>query len=364
MSKRIEWIDVAKGIGIWLMIFNHIALDYGQNAMKIFIASFHMPLFFIISGFTMNGSHLSKHAMMEYILKRVVTLLIPYFLWVTIFANGINLKNIFLILWSSNQSLSKAGTNAALWFLPCFFVSNIIVRLMLHCISFIQSFRVRVISLIGMVLFNYIVCIGLTSVVDFVKIGYPFGFNIAFLGNVFVLLGYIIRMFCEKYTDMWEKITVNKCILCTSLVVVFIVTGVGAYMNLEATKDNGYGRAVMAISEWGVTELFILTGISGSLLIIFIARKIVQLGWLSISFQRIGKITVPILAIHYLVQLCIEKVIGRVDILKLGGVFIPLLVSVLTLTISYFISEILVMLIPGLKSGNLDVLKNISHNND
>lgn len=47
-SKRIEWVDIAKGIAIILMVVGH---EIGGNA-RIFIFSFHMPLFFILSGFT------------------------------------------------------------------------------------------------------------------------------------------------------------------------------------------------------------------------------------------------------------------------------------------------------------------------
>lgn len=45
--KRIEWIDVAKGIGILAVILGHCSLSR-QIAWTIY--SFHMPLFFIIGG--------------------------------------------------------------------------------------------------------------------------------------------------------------------------------------------------------------------------------------------------------------------------------------------------------------------------
>lgn len=47
--KRIEWVDMAKGIAILLMIIGH---EIPQNELYFFIFSFHMPLFFILSGYT------------------------------------------------------------------------------------------------------------------------------------------------------------------------------------------------------------------------------------------------------------------------------------------------------------------------
>lgn len=45
-TKRIEALDVAKGIGIILVIIGHLSSSYLHD----WIYSFHMPLFFIISG--------------------------------------------------------------------------------------------------------------------------------------------------------------------------------------------------------------------------------------------------------------------------------------------------------------------------
>lgn len=49
ISKRIEWIDIAKGIGILLVVLGHLSVN-GQ-VIRTIVYSFHMPLFFTISGF-------------------------------------------------------------------------------------------------------------------------------------------------------------------------------------------------------------------------------------------------------------------------------------------------------------------------
>lgn len=55
VKKRIHWIDWAKFIGIWLVIIGHAPIIGG-----IFIYMFHMPMFFMISGFLYNKTNLGN----------------------------------------------------------------------------------------------------------------------------------------------------------------------------------------------------------------------------------------------------------------------------------------------------------------
>ncbi len=60
-NKRIEYIDVAKGIGILLVVFGFVVYGgnykmVGSETISNFIYSFHMPLFFVISGMCIKES--------------------------------------------------------------------------------------------------------------------------------------------------------------------------------------------------------------------------------------------------------------------------------------------------------------------
>ena len=70
-KKRIEYMDIAKGIGILLMIIGHIKLEHEK--ITTFIYSFHMPLFFLISGYFFK--HRIKKDEIKYILRHLI---IPY----------------------------------------------------------------------------------------------------------------------------------------------------------------------------------------------------------------------------------------------------------------------------------------------
>lgn len=57
--NRLDWVDLSKAIGIILVVYGHVArgLDSAGMTFALFksvdsiIYSFHMPLFFVLSGF-------------------------------------------------------------------------------------------------------------------------------------------------------------------------------------------------------------------------------------------------------------------------------------------------------------------------
>lgn len=57
-NNRLEYIDIAKGIGILLVVFGHSSLVL--HIENIWIHSFHMPLFFIITGMCFNENKYSN----------------------------------------------------------------------------------------------------------------------------------------------------------------------------------------------------------------------------------------------------------------------------------------------------------------
>jgi fucose 4-O-acetylase-like acetyltransferase len=93
-DSRLPWIDYARGIAIFLVLYRHIfegikrsgigtsQYSYLEHANIIFF-SFRMPLFFIISGLFV-GSSLSKRGIREFILNKWRILLYPYLLWAVI----------------------------------------------------------------------------------------------------------------------------------------------------------------------------------------------------------------------------------------------------------------------------------------
>ena len=80
VGNRIEWLDVAKGIGIFFVTFAHLCPNFPNFPnfqIETHIYSFHMFFFFLLSGF------LYKHPdnPNEFTKKRVKSLLAPFLFW-------------------------------------------------------------------------------------------------------------------------------------------------------------------------------------------------------------------------------------------------------------------------------------------
>ena len=71
MNNRSLEIDLLKGFGIFLMVFDHVG--WGM-LVHTYIQSFHMPLFFIVSGFLWKEGQTTK----EVSLKKSKVALKPY----------------------------------------------------------------------------------------------------------------------------------------------------------------------------------------------------------------------------------------------------------------------------------------------
>lgn len=72
---RQNWIDWAKAIGIYLVVVGHCT--FTNTNIEGFIYTFHMPLFFLISGFLYKKEKLS---ITLYLKKLTNRLLVPYLL--------------------------------------------------------------------------------------------------------------------------------------------------------------------------------------------------------------------------------------------------------------------------------------------
>ena len=73
VSKRIAWIDLGKGVGIVCVILGHMQIP---DPMRKFIFSFHMPFFFLVSGYLQKVVPFRK-----FISSRANGLIVPYLLY-------------------------------------------------------------------------------------------------------------------------------------------------------------------------------------------------------------------------------------------------------------------------------------------
>lgn len=261
MGKRIEYIDYAKGLAIVFVVFGHIF--FGNNKISIWIYSFHIPLFFIISGYLLNYN---VKPLKDSIIKKIKVLLIPYisFSILNIICNyalsNFDMKSIKINI---IDTISLGGI-ATLWFLFALFFGETIF-------------------LIGKKSFN--------------KIRYEILFYMIIVSIVFILLklthgktavalvrGIVALFFINIGYYLYNII--NKVQLnFFSILIISIVSFISSMIN---------GKVDLWTLHFNNIFLYVFNSIIGSLNIIFISKKIRT----SNILKFFGKNTLIIMATH------------------------------------------------------------------
>lgn len=92
-TSRLGWVDYAKGIGIFLVVFGHALRAFAPPgpalSVPIYITlnwsiyAFHMPLFYLLSGLFLHSA--TRKPIGSFIRKKIATQLYPYLLWSLIY---------------------------------------------------------------------------------------------------------------------------------------------------------------------------------------------------------------------------------------------------------------------------------------
>lgn len=179
MSKRIDYIDIARGIGILLVVLGHNDFGYISVFGHKLIYSFHMPLFFFLSGYFLNVSV----PFIEFFKKRFNALLQPYLFTIfLIYFTSVSFDNMSFgtALRRIGKSMYGAGHYidwVQLWFLPHLFVASLYAFLFF---ALVRKWNNRYIRWTALV-----VTLGVSSL--FLKDFYPF--SLSFLGKQYEFFG-------------------------------------------------------------------------------------------------------------------------------------------------------------------------------
>ena len=133
--RRLTYLDMAKGIGIFLVILGHI--EYIREDTLKWISSFHMPLFFVIGGILAYEKRKEGRPFFSALAARARGTLVPYAAF-TIMLLTMNTLEHFLEPGAlSGAQLARQYVDAAtgygihiLWFLPAYFTAGAIFLLL------------------------------------------------------------------------------------------------------------------------------------------------------------------------------------------------------------------------------------------
>ncbi|MGV8905506.1 MAG: acyltransferase family protein [Acetobacterium sp.] len=280
-KQRIKYLDVAKGIAIILVVFGHV-ISVHSDPLQVWIYSFHIPAFFIISGMIYSKKlELNKLSMRQFICKRAIQILYPYFVFGLIFLMRYTLQIFIgsgnggtLFVYTINL-LTLVGVGV-LWFLSTLFLSECIFGLIMK-----HNTWIRIIS--------FVVLLGLTIVVSFAcETTLAWNDEIISAGMYFIL---VFRIFSSVVFLMIGYYTiefVEKCNKSMDIIFILILLPVSMLLS-QLNGDVDLNKFVL-----GNPIIYYITAIIGSGAIIFISKLITNVRLLIFY----GKNSLLIMATH------------------------------------------------------------------
>lgn len=149
-KKRIEWIDVAKGIAMICVILVHVEEHFMPPgtlvSTKIPIYTFHMPLFFFMSGYLFS----MKNSFGEFLKNKCRRILIPYIclgILLSLFHAFWQGRNPFGdpwfqpgVFWGSLWGLLVQNRMWTFWFIACLFWLNLLFYVI---VRYVKNEKIR-----------------------------------------------------------------------------------------------------------------------------------------------------------------------------------------------------------------------------
>lgn len=284
-KKRLNYIDDAKALAIFLMILGHLPIG---DTLATLIYGFHMPLFFIISGMFFNPDR----SLYDHMKKGFKQLMIPYLCfefinlsicWISPYMHpelyyGMSGLNVFkaavlgIFLGQDYVSSISFLPSGPLWFLVALFNMRVIFAVL--CKLFRNKYLLTIVAtVLGIGLFF---CLS-KNVLPFSSSGTNvFSIRCAAMGLPFYAFGY-----CMQGID-FTQIKYRPLIVVTLMVLYFI----SALYNGDCGIDElNYGKSII---------LYYLNAIIGSIAVILFFSMMI----LPMYVHNVGRNTLLVLGLH------------------------------------------------------------------
>ena len=309
-KKRVLWLDIAKAIGILVVLLVHTGKSFGP--VTFFGGMFYMPVFFVLAGMTFR--YRPEERFRDFAAKKARRLLLPYFgynLFLFLFffvkndllAGQVSARSFFPllgILYSRNCLWPAAAPenvyfmqilNAPTWFLTCMFLSYLVFWLLMRAAK--GDMKKTVLYNFGVLLFSVLLhylC----------PVLLPWSLDCALYAVSFLVFGYGLakRSFVERlYGKPW-------LLLLTAAVFAGL-----SWLN---------GSVNMSVADYGHSMiLYLVVGALGSLLVMAVSFFLEKhAGILAKACGFLGRHTLPVLCLHLFVYSMIGTVLRVLGILQ------------------------------------------------
>ena len=282
-----SWIDTAKRLGLYLVILGHLWYYSNFPVINKAIYSFHMPLFFIMSGLVIKGTS-NRVPITEYIKKHTLRLLLP---------------SCFFVIMFLPVYFVREGRFDIIEFMKRIFFWNGLLPYNDPCWFFIVLYEVKILERVMDLASKEMRVKFITCVISFVmgfivyqfKIFIPFGLDRGLIAFGYLVFGMLTKDVC--FCKVNDRL---KVVYSFFVFPVWCISGI--WLNCKVS---------MYSFELGNYWLFILSGICGSFLFIVFCQRVDKR---TARFRRNSENTIFIIGTHYICVTIFVKVTGYVGI--------------------------------------------------
>lgn len=307
IPNRLNWIDWAKVIAISCVVFGHIPQVSGSFPQH-YIVTFHMPLFFFISGYLTKKEYFNTNTIKKY----WHTLIIPYLLYNIVFypywivrhlSQSENvvwfdfIKPLIGILTLQIPTPVSEPLNQVTWFVAALLVMKIIL-------AFCNHSKKR-----GILIFILIIGVGLLYIINK---KYVFTHSITTDGLLKCLPFYLIGHLCKQHRLINEFITWHDWLICpigffTSIVIYF-------YGGRDFSDILIFGLCLWAVS---------ITAIAATLSLCKLFDKVS-----SPIIKNLSIGTIAIMGLHWMMIGTTNVFLSKLLHIE-GGIIYPLIIAII-----------------------------------
>ncbi len=257
LQERVLWIDKLKAFGILSVILGHIQSPFGA-----FIFSWHMPLFFFLSGFFIH----SERPVSEFLNQDFRRIMIPFFIFALIAMMIEPIKRIML----NRESLDYFHEYAeifiymdyahlnntyafVLWFLPALLFGRLIVYLIIRSFNniWIQSIVIIFLFFCSFYIDIYFGIDNALNAILFIFIGFIFYGHFQDEKKLYILLFVLPLLFyffgtpaLDMASKEFENIVIN---ILYALSIIFILVTLSKKISIESRHLSLWGSNTMLL---------------------------------------------------------------------------------------------------------------------
>jgi|GEM_PF-4701966 len=285
--KRIEWVDIIKGISSIFVVISHVEVTQNNFFLIKTIYLFCMPLYFFVSGYMYK----KRENIKEHIKNKSYQLLAPYFSLLILFLPiSIFLFPSYTNLFISDSLLRDLGRyftgrstvnsiTGSIWFLPCLFFTQIIYNIIRI------KFKPNTVHFIVFIM----LILAYANYIYFKPFWIPFFIHLTLMSIPIYHMGHLYRFYNIKD----NIIILSVCTLIAILGVAYIPE------NVNNIVDTFYG----------VPFFSLFCSIVLTLVVKNISIGIFKYNLIPSLFINLGKASIVIMAFHLTFLTILEKLL-------------------------------------------------------